>query len=822
MGVGGAARKPVAPATVLCVICKKDHERKACITLTNCGHTAGRTCVEGIFNQITPSTADKRNAACPTCQQYISWTDLQHAVAMDKYAALARRLHGHMVRFWAQPSMRCCESQSPCSHNILRPSYVHLGRDPAAVTIPADAFYIRCMHCRAFKCAACGTRFSADAHTPNLHTCTRTVLLRCHLYLEAMRAADPSGAGAGGGSQPTKKRKQASKTVWSKGTGYGGDAGSTVAASELKEAKARQDAQDRILTTAFTGLTKELAAESARNVSPPSLPPPPPISTSSSLPSSLPPPPSASSSLDDDLLPSVLLAAPVRAPSLLLSGEDAIRLQALIADSCLHDILRSLLWNNSSSDITSRLPLYRAVMALIALFGTRPLLTSHLNSLDPFSRAWAKTVPTPVPESSVAPLSPAIKAGGKETKATKGKRGAKRQAEEPPAPIPQPTPVPEGGKEAEGEGEEEVGKPLVELMALQDKQARIFLQQSRGAADLTEAVALSETIRATHKALLAGLQGLPHHLKGERPIRVEEKHEGVAAATASPADTASEDYLAALRPLLFHPCNIDYGVHAFKQSIEQSLSQPIKRERTTHIVKEITALANALPIALGSSIFVRVDEERQDVLKALITGPADTPYQNGCFVFDIFLPVSYPQIPPQVRLMTTDGGRVRFNPNLYACGKVCLSLLGTWQGPGWDPAVSTLLQVLVSIQSLIMVPDPFYNEPGFDARQSKNEADRYNGSLRYHTLAVAMLRSLREPVPEFRSVIRTHFQTKKDEIRRQCQAWLADAVARDSFYQQNTGAHDQRYVSMAHWTHTVKALEAELDKFEPIETITLD
>jgi len=40
------------------------------------------------------------------------------------------------------------------------------------------------------------------------------------------------------------------------------------------------------------------------------------------------------------------------------------------------------------------------------------------------------------------------------------------------------------------------------------------------------------------------------------------------------------------------------------------------------------------------------------------------------------------------------------------CGKVCLSLLGTWAGPGWNPAKSTLLQVLVSIQSLILVPIP--------------------------------------------------------------------------------------------------------------------
>ena len=41
------------------------------------------------------------------------------------------------------------------------------------------------------------------------------------------------------------------------------------------------------------------------------------------------------------------------------------------------------------------------------------------------------------------------------------------------------------------------------------------------------------------------------------------------------------------------------------------------------------------------------------------------------------------------------GGSVRFNPNLYNCGKVCLSLLGTWggsRGEGWDAHSSSALQ----------------------------------------------------------------------------------------------------------------------------------
>lgn len=49
---------------------------------------------------------------------------------------------------------------------------------------------------------------------------------------------------------------------------------------------------------------------------------------------------------------------------------------------------------------------------------------------------------------------------------------------------------------------------------------------------------------------------------------------------------------------------------------------------------------------------------------------------------------------------------MRFNPNLYAEGKVCLSLLGTWSGPGWVPGVSSLAQVLLSIQSAILVEAP--------------------------------------------------------------------------------------------------------------------
>ena len=56
----------------------------------------------------------------------------------------------------------------------------------------------------------------------------------------------------------------------------------------------------------------------------------------------------------------------------------------------------------------------------------------------------------------------------------------------------------------------------------------------------------------------------------------------------------------------------------------------------------------------------------------LIIGPAGTPYGFGQFEFKMSFPVDYPTNPPQVHIVTTDGGRTRFNPNLYANGKVCI------------------------------------------------------------------------------------------------------------------------------------------------------
>lgn len=122
------------------------------------------------------------------------------------------------------------------------------------------------------------------------------------------------------------------------------------------------------------------------------------------------------------------------------------------------------------------------------------------------------------------------------------------------------------------------------------------------------------------------------------------------------------------------------------------------------------------------NIYYRSDEN--DITKgyALVLGSSDTPYENFPCYLEIQLPADYPHSPPKVKFLTYFQ-RVRFHPNLYVEGKVCLSILGTWQGPAWSP-IMKISTVLLSIQS-IMDKKPYCNEPGMKDNQVYNDAITY-------------------------------------------------------------------------------------------------
>ena len=144
-------------------------------------------------------------------------------------------------------------------------------------------------------------------------------------------------------------------------------------------------------------------------------------------------------------------------------------------------------------------------------------------------------------------------------------------------------------------------------------------------------------------------------------------------------------------------------------------------------------------------IYAHFDEEDIYKAKAMIIGPEDTPYHNGFYFFDIEFPKNYPLYPPKVKFQTLDN-RIRFNPNLYKCGKVCVSILGTWSGPGWT-SVMTFTNVLISIQSLLN-SKPIQNEPGFE-NETGERCIKYNQIIEYFNYEVAILNMFNKPPPTF-------------------------------------------------------------------------
>jgi ubiquitin-protein ligase len=139
-----------------------------------------------------------------------------------------------------------------------------------------------------------------------------------------------------------------------------------------------------------------------------------------------------------------------------------------------------------------------------------------------------------------------------------------------------------------------------------------------------------------------------------------------------------------------------------------------------HFYKSVQREHKLLRTSLPPGVHVRTFEDRLDLLSIMIEGPKNTPYEDGLFYFDIQMGREYPNTPPLCHYISFCSDRL--NPNLYEDGKVCVSLLGTWSGRGtevWSSKNSTLLQVIVSIQGLILVDEPYFNEAGYEKQRGE-------------------------------------------------------------------------------------------------------
>jgi ubiquitin-protein ligase len=161
---------------------------------------------------------------------------------------------------------------------------------------------------------------------------------------------------------------------------------------------------------------------------------------------------------------------------------------------------------------------------------------------------------------------------------------------------------------------------------------------------------------------------------------------------------------------------------------------------------------------------------------AMIVGPSDTPYFGGFYFFEFRYPNDYPYSPPDVKYCT-NGNNIRFNPNLYVCGKVCISLLNTWRGDQWTScqSISTVLLTLCTL----LCSDPLLNEPGVDKKH--RDLDNYTQIIEFSNVNIAICdivcknpRIYRPFFDNFYPFIKENFIKNYDKIMEFCQKQLSE------------------------------------------------
>lgn len=162
------------------------------------------------------------------------------------------------------------------------------------------------------------------------------------------------------------------------------------------------------------------------------------------------------------------------------------------------------------------------------------------------------------------------------------------------------------------------------------------------------------------------------------------------------------------------------------------------------LIKDITQL-NDDSLVSHNIYHHFVDEDIYNI-KILMIGPSDTPYEHGFYFFHITIPEQYPFVPPLVKYHT-QGNNIRFNPNLYTNGKVCLSIINTWSGPQWT-SCNSISTVLLSIQSLVFTDKPLHNEPGFENEISER-VDNYTKIIEHENFNIAIIKMLENPPSGF-------------------------------------------------------------------------
>ncbi|XP_044762567.1 ubiquitin-conjugating enzyme E2 T-like [Coccinella septempunctata] len=102
---------------------------------------------------------------------------------------------------------------------------------------------------------------------------------------------------------------------------------------------------------------------------------------------------------------------------------------------------------------------------------------------------------------------------------------------------------------------------------------------------------------------------------------------------------------------------------------------------------------------------IYVDENTKEgdnyiILSATIIGPDESPYHNGVFRLEVYLPERYPFSPPSIKFITKI-----YHPNIDDAGRICLDLMKMPPAGRWKPNMS-IEGLLIAIRMLMESPNP--------------------------------------------------------------------------------------------------------------------
>ncbi len=158
----------------------------------------------------------------------------------------------------------------------------------------------------------------------------------------------------------------------------------------------------------------------------------------------------------------------------------------------------------------------------------------------------------------------------------------------------------------------------------------------------------------------------------------------------------------------------------------------INRDTALRLIKDIRYLKKN-PLH-DNGIYYEHDEEDMLHGKAMILGPSDSPYQYGFYFFKFEFTNNYPHEPPKLTYYT-QGDNIRFHPNLYRSGKVCVSILNTWKGEQWS-SCQTISSILLTLISLLH-NKPLLNEPGIT--ETHYDFNKYNQIISFKNFEHAII-----------------------------------------------------------------------------------